>query len=508
MATLTDVRNLLSDAREGKGRFFRQEDPSWMKTFLSDVRAGRRRRYDPKIGMPEVAGAAIPAALGPGLALGQYESIFLPRAKKVFESVKKMPYRKLEGLMQFGDVGLQGMYDSPYKILLEGSAAAGGQPLGHGLFVAGDPSGKMQVKTPYSGGKGTKPVWADDVYTGKYVHPKVNNRGTIPFLNVFHGGQSSVPVSGSTKHLLPADRPWVLSEASHRPWLNKVRAGKEALSEMFALEQGSGSYASGKAVPESESFAKFLRRRSLYLTSRYKSLKTQLEAVSGVRSGLAALGGAHPDTELGKQFLRQLSTHDPVPKLLMESDIKASRGNAVNAVTGKARRATDHYSSEALKRITLLMRPKVPLTEAQKIFMHRQLGMDLSASYSTPKAAKAFLSSIFLPKFDGPATSGLNAKLCRSGSAMCGSQPAKILKALGLTGRFSRVDSALPGNILENLNLKPVGIAGTNAKVRALAHLATVANRRRLLGLAAILGTAAVGGTATHAVRNILEKRD
>ena len=416
-----------------------------LRNLREDAAEGRRLRYDPKIGMPEVAGAALPAAL-PAAALWDYNRIMNPAARKMIESATEMPYKVLEKKMRLGDVGLQGLGHTDNPLLVRGSEIAGGQPLGHGFVVGGaNPAGR-------SAGKWT---------------------------TVFHGGSNNFPI-GKLKGLTDFDRDWVVNESSHRPWLNRLKAIRESLAEAKDLKQGTD-----------ESLAAFLSRRLKHWNDRGTSLTKQLNLVTNKRREIGIAGGT-----LSSKFERLLKTHGTGAQLLEKHQIDPNL-------------PFDHYTTAARKRVTLLMRGAEDLTHAQKLYVYKQLGMDLPAEYSVPKAAKAFLKSIFIPnRLSGKPDLGMVNRLCPAGSHMCGSLPAKILKGLGLSGRYARTSSALPGDMLTNLNLKSVGIAGVNAKVRALAHLKTVAKRRNIAGVLAALGAAAVGGTGVHAVRNILEKRD
>lgn len=460
MATLTDVRNLLSDAREGKGRFFRQEDPSWMSNLSSDVQAGRRRRYDPKIGMPEVAGAALPAAL-PAMALRDYNKVMHPAAFKMINNAPVMSYYELEKAMRLGDVGLQGLGASDFPVLVGGSEIAGGQPLPHGFVVGGNPKGRAA--------------------------------------RVFHGGSNTFPVR-SAPGLLKKDKAWIVEKATHRSWQNNIRSILRSWQEAKAMERNPG-----------ESVAAFATRSLNKFNLRRTSLDKQFASVLDIRKDLERLGGAKPNTVAGRKYLNLLRDYG-TPHLLDETPNPGNLTDHYDWVDNKLKKIKttgDHYSNAARQRVSLLMRSKTPLTAAQKMYAHRQLGMDLSANYSVPKAAKAFLKSIFLPnRLSGKPDLEMVNKLCPAGSAHCGSIPAKILKGLGLSGRYARTSGALPGDMLANLNLKPIGIAGVKAKSRALARLATSAKRRNIAGVLAALGVAAVGGTGVHTVRNILEKRD
>ena len=479
MANLADIRNLISDAREGKGRFFRQEDSSWMSNLSSDVQAGRRRRYDPKIGMPEVAGASLPAAL-PAKALWDYNKVMRPAAFKMINNAPVMSYYELEKAMRLGDVGLQGLGATDFPVLVGGSEIAGGQPLPHGFVVGGNPKGR--------------------------------------FTRVFHGGSNNFPVR-SAPGLLKKDKAWIVEKATHRSWQNNIRAMLKSYQEAKAVERNPG-----------ESVSAFGNRALKKFTSRRTSLNKQFASVLRIRKELAELGGSKFNSPNGKKYLNMLQRWG-TPHLLDETPNPGNLTEIWDDAGKKLRTTGDHYSNAARQRVTLLMRPenkvvtgggllgqlsprsrrtsRSPLTAAQKMYVHRQLGMDLPANYSTPKAAKAFLKSIFLPNMlSGKPDRGMVNRLCPAGSHMCGSLPAKILKGLGLSGRYGRTSGALPGDMLANLNLKPIGIAGVKAKSRALARLVTSAKRRNIAGVLAALGAAAVGGTGVHTVRNILEKRD
>ena len=313
----------------------------------------------------------------------------------------------------------------------------------------------------------------------------------------------------SAPGLLKKDKAWIVEKATHRSWQNNIRAMLKSYQEAKAVERNPG-----------ESVSAFGNRALKKFTSRRTSLNKQFASVLGIRKELAELGGSEFNSPNGKKYLNMLQRWG-TPHLLDETPNPGNLTEIWDDAGKKLRTTGDHYSNEARQRVSLLMRPEnrsyspwklrgqLQLTPAQKMYVHRQLGMDLSANYSMPKAAKAFLKSIFLPNMlSGKPDLGMVNSICPAGSHHCGSLPAKILKGLGLGGRFARTSGALPGDMLANLNLKPIGIAGVKAKSRALARLATSAKRRNIAGVLAALGAAAVGGTGVHTVRNILEKRD
>lgn len=170
-----------------------------------------------------------------------------------------------------------------------------------------------------------------------------------------------------------------------------------------------------------------------------------------------------------------------------------------------ARRVFTDYIHRSLRtadqpgRVTMVLRPTPPLSAAQKAYVHRQLTADAPAYYSTGNAIRAALKKVFLPTLpSSPLPTAQQCLLSNAAGHQCGSLPAKILRGLGLTGRRA---GKLPVELLDNPNLKVIGMAGRGSRARALAHLARVARWRTAAGLAAA-GLAATGaGVASREIR-------
>lgn len=138
----------------------------------------------------------------------------------------------------------------------------------------------------------------------------------------------------------------------------------------------------------------------------------------------------------------------------------------------------------------LFMRPKAEFTPAQASAMRRQVLRDAPVPYDFTGAAGSALKSIFVPRtdwFTPSATHVGTLPKCESGH--CGSIPARMLQATGLAPRAASTNQ-LPGEMLLNTNLKPLGVFRKDKMLQSLRG-AAIGRTAFGLGASALTGLAA-----------------
>lgn len=153
--------------------------------------------------------------------------------------------------------------------------------------------------------------------------------------------------------------------------------------------------------------------------------------------------------------------------------------------------------------VTMVMRPKIPLTTKEMRTGNKMMLGNAASRYSVGQGFRAGLRNIVAPRIPGPKLKGEEMlRVCNKETNICSSIPSRLAQMSGRLGKWINPAHDLPAWGITNPDYKPLGIAGRNAIPRALKSLARNAKGRTALGVGAAVGMAGLGAGAVNLVRN------
>jgi hypothetical protein len=186
----------------------------------------------------------------------------------------------------------------------------------------------------------------------------------------------------------------------------------------------------------------------------------------------------------------------------------------LNYATGKARLLNQSALETPAKHVGkytkydrpwMFLRPKDDLSPLQQKVMKSQILKDAPVPYDFAGASTAALKSVFVPRMDWFTSKDTQLKsLPRCESGHCGSVPARMLQSIGLSPA-AKSTNQLPGELLLNPNLKPVGVF---RKDQMLKSLRGAAIGRTLFGLGAAGLTGLAGAVPGWVAGRLVPKKD
>jgi len=157
---------------------------------------------------------------------------------------------------------------------------------------------------------------------------------------------------------------------------------------------------------------------------------------------------------------------------------------------GNAEPIADYFKTDK-GRPHILMRPEGKKIQPRDF--HKFIRNEGKGHYSSLNGLKAMAKSLFVPK-SWAGKPQFNPAACPPGATHCGQLPAKWLQSLGKQPSNVSGKLTLPGHVLTNPNLKPVGVTHKGKMLRQTLEAGKMRGKAGLLAAAA--GAVGLGGVS------------